>query len=573
MKHTAIISLLLVLLLSIETFVLVPQGETESTTPAGVSSGGTFHISQWTGSAWEELYQHQFPVDYSTEEFALDAVDGSITLRIVQCNKPYADIDQIKLGACGTELTPSYARYAADSQDVLADIIEIDHDVIVVHEQEVEISWEMPVGCDEATLCLTANEYDDGLPFEYPWHSYLTYEIGSNPGSIFIDGCISETDGNTPDYIPYWQPTSGHPDGYTYIYICNDDDNVYFSLDVTSDNTREIGKDWAEIAVLTSEGTERKFRIDDFDDTWGQSAFGTTSKVSYKHKSCEFAIPRAIIGSDDIEFKLRYYGTVSITSFIIVEKQTVPYSSDQNFEFSTSYSPNFFLADGETEMSMPLIPGTYSVSEINIPAGWNLTSAICSDGSDPSEIGLGVAETVTCTFTNTGPPLGKSVDSGGTEKHVYAPGDTVYVTGMGFSTTNNVDIYVVADLAWTPGDTIPPDITDDGVNTVPADGTGNIPLTQIWAPPLPVGEYDIVFDGGNYGYPPDGIYDNPVAMADADFVDDPNHPGFVVVAEQEYGDGTTGSGLTVGGQVIMIDKFQLIRLLISWPLKIMFSAL
>ncbi len=85
---------------------------------------------------------------------------------------------------------------------------------------------------------------------------------------------------------------------------------------------------------------------------------------------------------------------------IIVEKQTDPDSSEASFEFETDYSNNFFLADGQQNDSGFLSPGTYSVSE-NVPAGWDLTSATCSDQSDPSEVSLQAGETVTCTFTNT----------------------------------------------------------------------------------------------------------------------------------------------------------------------------
>ena len=44
-----------------------------------------------------------------------------------------------------------------------------------------------------------------------------------------------------------------------------------------------------------------------------------------------------------------------------------------------------------------LNPGTYDVGE-TVPAGWNLVSATCSDGSQPSSIMLSGGETVTCTF-------------------------------------------------------------------------------------------------------------------------------------------------------------------------------
>ena len=91
---------------------------------------------------------------------------------------------------------------------------------------------------------------------------------------------------------------------------------------------------------------------------------------------------------------------------IIVEKQTDPDGATESFEFSPSYGSNFFLADDQTNNSGPLTPGTYSVNEVNIPAGWNLTSAACDDGSDPSAIGLDAGETVTCVFNNTEQPAG-----------------------------------------------------------------------------------------------------------------------------------------------------------------------
>ncbi|KND52019.1 MAG: hypothetical protein ABA06_02020 [Parcubacteria bacterium C7867-001] len=47
-----------------------------------------------------------------------------------------------------------------------------------------------------------------------------------------------------------------------------------------------------------------------------------------------------------------------------------------------------------------LTPGSYDVGEV-VPEGWDLSSASCSDESDPESIGLSAGETVTCTFTNT----------------------------------------------------------------------------------------------------------------------------------------------------------------------------
>jgi uncharacterized cupredoxin-like copper-binding protein len=87
--------------------------------------------------------------------------------------------------------------------------------------------------------------------------------------------------------------------------------------------------------------------------------------------------------------------------YIIVDKVTDPAGDPQLFDFDPSYAAPFALADASTpHMSDPLVNGTYSVSE-TVPAGWDLTSATCDDGSLPSAIDLQPGETVTCTFENT----------------------------------------------------------------------------------------------------------------------------------------------------------------------------
>ena len=57
------------------------------------------------------------------------------------------------------------------------------------------------------------------------------------------------------------------------------------------------------------------------------------------------------------------------------------------------------VASGNT-LSTSVAPGTnYTVAE-TLPAGWDLQSAICSDGSSVDAIVVSANETVTCTFTN-----------------------------------------------------------------------------------------------------------------------------------------------------------------------------
>ncbi|MDP3741058.1 MAG: hypothetical protein Q8R08_01905, partial [bacterium] len=61
---------------------------------------------------------------------------------------------------------------------------------------------------------------------------------------------------------------------------------------------------------------------------------------------------------------------------IIVEKQTLPNGSAQSFAFTGSLSGS--ITDGLT-LELVVDPGQYTSTETPIPAGWSLTSIVCSD--------------------------------------------------------------------------------------------------------------------------------------------------------------------------------------------------
>jgi hypothetical protein len=89
---------------------------------------------------------------------------------------------------------------------------------------------------------------------------------------------------------------------------------------------------------------------------------------------------------------------------IIVEKITDDGTGAFDFTSQTLTPSPFTLtttaagAGGKDSRTFSdLAPGTYDVAE-TVPAGWNLVSATCSDGSNPGSIGLSGGETVTCTF-------------------------------------------------------------------------------------------------------------------------------------------------------------------------------
>ncbi len=112
----------------------------------------------------------------------------------------------------------------------------------------------------------------------------------------------------------------------------------------------------------------------------------------------------ASVGSRDNQMQS---STVPPNATLIIVKHTVPTSS-QDFAFSVTGNGlnHQFLLDDDADPALSnthtlsLPPGTYVAGE-TLPAGWNQTSAECSDGSPATAIGLTSGETVTCTFVNT----------------------------------------------------------------------------------------------------------------------------------------------------------------------------
>jgi hypothetical protein len=97
---------------------------------------------------------------------------------------------------------------------------------------------------------------------------------------------------------------------------------------------------------------------------------------------------------------------ISNCGTIVVDKVTDPSGDRQSFGFRLSGGPSaldesFSLTDAAAPFSRTNLPAGsgYSLAEA-VPTGWDLTAAVCSDGSPVTDIAVSPDETVTCTFTN-----------------------------------------------------------------------------------------------------------------------------------------------------------------------------
>jgi hypothetical protein len=117
---------------------------------------------------------------------------------------------------------------------------------------------------------------------------------------------------------------------------------------------------------------------------------------------CEWDIRHSEYGGKPERPKLivRY---ASEPSKIVVVKQAIGGDGTFTFTSNTLTPPTFTLTtvDGTASREFDgLTAGSYDVTESDPGPGWELLSATCDDGSDPSAISLDCGETVTCTFVD-----------------------------------------------------------------------------------------------------------------------------------------------------------------------------
>jgi hypothetical protein len=176
-----------------------------------------------------------------------------------------------------------------------------------------------------------------------------------------------------------------------------------FSTDPATGNTFQLADDGVQTytGVLFGSGyTVEEGALPagwDFESLDCSASTGVTPSIS--GKVVTFAIDNA---ADilDCTYTNRARGTIVIEKITDDGQGAFDYTSNTldpaSWTLTTTGSGD---AGKDSRTFADLGPGTYDAAE-TVPAGWNLVSSTCDDGSDPSAIGLSGGETVTCTFHN-----------------------------------------------------------------------------------------------------------------------------------------------------------------------------
>jgi fimbrial isopeptide formation D2 family protein/uncharacterized repeat protein (TIGR01451 family) len=279
-------------------------------------------MSSSAGEVWSDTFTKQFldysyPVALPNQDFTLQR-NGSDT---------YLDIDSLTITCDGNLMSTTFVNQRT-SEDITAKLQATDLVTFTIYLDDLIQIHTDPCASNQV-VHINAHEHTDagGAPFNAPvTQKSLRYTSGTNPVvDTAIDGTIAVVDGTTALLRETWHPVSGHPVGDTYVYISDDADNYYVSLDVTSDNTNETrGEDFWKIFTLDG----KEFFVNDFTATYGVCGFTTTSKVSYPHATCEMKIPKSEIGSSTLDFRMLYYGTSQGGSTILSDFTKTDSDSD-----------------------------------------------------------------------------------------------------------------------------------------------------------------------------------------------------------------------------------------------------
>jgi hypothetical protein len=174
-----------------------------------------------------------------------------------------------------------------------------------------------------------------------------------------------------------------------------------FSTDPSSTDTFSLSDGGTKTFNGVLFGTGYSVEETSLPSGWDFDSVDCTASVGVTPTIATAKVTFDIDDEDDV-LECTYYNKARGT--IIIEKITDDGMGSFDFTSGTLTPSPFTLtttgagAAGKASRTFTnLVPGTYDVAE-TIPAGWNLVSSGCSDGSSVGSIGLSGGETVTCTF-------------------------------------------------------------------------------------------------------------------------------------------------------------------------------
>jgi hypothetical protein len=211
-----------------------------------MTSNGEYEIYVLSQDKWQQAGKLPFDKFFRERELDLSGFlsnDREVKVKVVQRGGGAAHIDSVLLGG-----TPPVA--VEDIRDGLKKLSHKDFDVVDAFGKEILITF--PEKSKDSILRLTARVESTTIgktPFQFPIAN-LYKKMDAN--SAFYNYKMNTENTLFPIFKEYSLTGSGHPSGYTYGWVGNDDRNLYVKIDFTPDNTMDGDKDYAKVYVKTA---------------------------------------------------------------------------------------------------------------------------------------------------------------------------------------------------------------------------------------------------------------------------------------------------------------------------------
>ena len=242
---------------------------------------GHYSIYVMKEGKWQEAGKLVFDEFYRERQIDLGSYltgDKKARIRLVQHGGEAAHIDSVFLGNEGPAEVKSV-------EDGIKKLSKKDFDVIDVFDRSIEVTFNKDA--KDKTLKLTARVEDvnRGLPFQFPVANtyrkidasadFYSYNLNTTEGNLTIDGRLDEVTDKSPFFKEYSLAGTGHPSGFTYGWVRNDDKNLYVSIDFTPDDTMDGYKDYSKVYIETVDGV-KEFKVSVAETKWGKAGLNIT---------------------------------------------------------------------------------------------------------------------------------------------------------------------------------------------------------------------------------------------------------------------------------------------------------
>jgi hypothetical protein len=282
-----------------------------------IRPNGEYIVYVFQAGEWKEAGSLAFDRFFNNREIELRGylpADNVARIRLVQRGGSAAHIDAVLLG----DMPPKELK-GIDDDLALKKLSKRDFDVVDAFNTSAEFVF-LNSG-NHTILSITARveaETISKTPFQFPSENlfqkieqdscFYTYRLNS--------GKNIPPDEPVPFFKEYCLTGSGHPSGYTYGWVSNDDKSLYVKIDFTPDNTLDGDKDYAKVYAKTEAGI-KEFTVSVPETRRGEHDFTYTQRVPYQHKVYNFKIPLDELGvkgenrGKELHLAFSAYGTAA----------------------------------------------------------------------------------------------------------------------------------------------------------------------------------------------------------------------------------------------------------------------